>query len=119
MATKKKEHSLLYFKFLNLVAATRQLPGLPEIDAVEDRILAFLARGWYGGERITVVEAMNGMEEISPSTVQRRLKALRSKGMLRLESDEQDNRFKYLEPTDLSIRYFAALGQCIQKAQTA
>lgn len=115
MAT-KKEHSLLYFKFLNLVAAARQLPGVPEIDAVEDRILGFLARSWYQGERITVVEAMNSMPEISPSTVQRRLKVLRQKGMLQVESDEQDNRFKYVEPTDLSIRYFAALGQCIQKA---
>lgn len=117
MVTKKKEHSLLYFKFLNLVAATRQMPGVPEIDAVEDRILAFLARAWYAGERITVVETMNGMSEISPSTVQRRLKALRAKGMLQVEADENDNRFKYVQPTDLSIRYFAALGQCIQKAQ--
>ena len=57
------------------------------------------------------------MPEISPSTVQRRLKALRQKGMLQVENDEQDNRFKYVQPTDLSIRYFAALGQCIQKAQ--
>ena len=113
----KKEHSLLYFKFLNLVAASRQLPGVPEIDAVEDRILGFLARAWYQGERITVVEAMHGMEEISPSTVQRRLKALRVKGLLRVENDEQDNRLKYVQPTDLSMRYFAALGQCMRKAQ--
>ncbi len=113
----KKEHSALYFKFLNLVAASRQLPGVPEIDAVEDRILAFLARSWYVGQRITVVEAMHGMAEISPSTVQRRLKALRAKGMLQVESDEHDNRFKYVEPTDLSLKYFSALGQCIQKAQ--
>ena len=116
MAT-KKEQSNLYFKFLNLVAASRQLPGVPEIDAVEDRILAFLARSWYASQRITVVEAMHGMAEISPSTVQRRLKALRAKGMLKVESDEADNRFKYVQPTELSLKYFAALGQCIQKAQ--
>lgn len=113
----KKEHSALYFKFLNLVAASRQLPGVPEIDAVEDRILGFLARAWSAGQRITVVEAMHGMAEISPSTVQRRLKALRTKGLLKLESDINDNRFKYVQPTDLSLRYFAALGQCIVKAQ--
>jgi DNA-binding MarR family transcriptional regulator len=114
----KKEHSALYFKFLNLVAASRQLPGLPEIDAVEDRILAFLARAWSVGQRITVVEAMHGMTDISPSTVQRRLKAMRVKGLLQVESDVNDNRFKYVQPTDLSLRYFATLGQCIQKAQT-
>ncbi len=118
MSSSKKESSLLYFKFLNLVAATRRLPGIPEIDAVEDRILAFLARSWYAGERISVVEAMNGMPEISPSTVQRRLKALRFKGLLQVENDQQDNRLKYVQPTDLSMRYFAALGQCMRKAQT-
>ncbi len=119
MPLSKKESSLLYFKFLNLVAATRRLPGIPEIDAVEDRILAFLARSWYSGDRISVVEAMNGMPEISPSTVQRRLKALRVKGLLRVENDEQDNRLKYVQPTDLSMRYFAALGQCMRKAQAS
>ncbi len=117
MPFSKKESSLLYCKFVNLVAATRRLPGIPEIDAVEDRILAFLARSWYAGDRISVVEAMHGMPEISPSTVQRRLKALRSKGLLRVENDEQDNRLKYVQPTDLSMRYFAALGQCMRKAQ--
>ena len=119
MPSSKKESSLLYFKFLNLVAATRRLPGIPEIDAVEDRILAFLARSWYAGDRISVVEAMHGMPEISPSTVQRRLKALRVKGLLRVENDEQDNRLKYVQPTDLSMRYFAALGQCMRKAQAS
>ena len=117
MASTKKENSLLYFKFLNLVAAARRLPGVPEIDAVEDRILAFLARSWHAGDRISVVEAMNGMPEISPSTVQRRLKALRVKGLLRMDSDPQDSRLKYVQPTPLSMRYFAALGQCMQKAQ--
>lgn len=118
MPSRKKESSLLYIKFLNLVTAARRLPGVPEIDAVEDRILAFLARSWYAGEPISVVEAMHGMPEISPSTVQRRLKALRFKGLLRVESDAQDNRLKYVQPTDLSMRYFAALGQCMQKAQS-
>jgi DNA-binding MarR family transcriptional regulator len=117
MASTKKENSLLYFKFLNLVAAARRLPGVPEIDTVEDRILAFLARSWYAGDRISVVEAMNGVPEISPSTVQRRLKALRVKGLLRMESDAQDSRLKYVQPTPLSMRYFASLGQCMQKAQ--
>lgn len=119
MPPTQKESSQLYFKFLNLVAATRRLPGVPEIDAVEDRILAFLACSWYAGELISVVEAMHGLPEISPSTVQRRLKALRSKGLLRVENDEQDNRLKYVRPTDLSMRYFASLGQCMRKAQAS
>ncbi len=113
----KKTLPLAYVKFLNLVQAVRQLPGLPEIDLVEDQILGFLARAWYAGQKVTVVEAMNSLPDLSPSTVQRRLKSLRAKGMLALQADEFDSRYKYIESTDLTTRYFAALGQCIQKAQ--
>lgn len=112
----KKALPLAYVKFLNLVDAARQLPGLPEIDAVEDQILGFLARAWYAGHKVTVVEAMNSLPDISPSTVQRRLKSLRAKGMVALQADEFDSRYKYIESTDLTTRYFSALGQCIQKA---
>jgi predicted transcriptional regulator len=113
----KKEHSLTYFKFLNLVEAARQLPGLPAIDIVEDQVLGFFARCWYAGQRVTVVEAMNSLPDLSPSTVQRRLKSLRAKGLVATESDQQDNRYKYIVPTDLAVRYFSALGQCVEKAQ--
>ncbi len=113
----KKEPSLTYFKFLNLVEAVRELPGLPAIDVVEDQILGYFARCWYAGQRVTVVEAMNSLPDLSPSTVQRRLKSLRAKGMVSTESDEHDSRYKYIVATDLSVRYFSALGQCIENAQ--
>lgn len=116
MVTKKKQ-SLTYVRFLNLVEAARQLPGLPTIDVVEDQVLGFFARCWYAGQRVTVVEAMNSLPDLSPSTVQRRLKSLRAKGLLATVSDEQDNRYKYIVPTPLAVRYFAALGQCVEKAQ--
>jgi DNA-binding MarR family transcriptional regulator len=112
-----KEKSLSYVRFLNLVEATRQLPGFPAIDVVEDQILAFFARSWYVGQRVTVVEAMNSLPELSPSTVQRRLKSLRSKKLLATESDEQDSRYKYIVPTELAVQYFAALGQCVEDAK--
>ncbi len=113
----KKALPLAYVKFLNLVEAVRQLPGLPELDVVEERILGFLARSWGAGQRVSVVEAMNSLPELSPSTVQRRLKALRAKGMVALQADEFDSRYKYIETTELANRYFTALGQCIRKAQ--
>lgn len=113
----KKEPSLTYFKFLNLVEAVRTLPGLPEIDVVEDQILGFFARCWYSGQRVTVVEAMNSLPDLSPSTVQRRLKSLRAKGLVATENDDHDNRYKFIVPTDLAVRYFSAMGQCVENAQ--
>jgi DNA-binding MarR family transcriptional regulator len=44
------------------------------------------------------------------------LKTLRLKGMLELEVDEDDNRVKYIIPTDISRRYLSELGQSVLRA---
>ena len=41
-------------------------------------------------------------KEISPSTVHRRLKTLRAKGMIMLVNDTTDSRTKYVMPTPLA-----------------
>ena len=54
--------------------------------------------------------------DASSTTVHRRLKTLRLKGMLELELDEDDNRVKYIVPTDLSREYLNKLGQSVLRA---
>ena len=53
---------------------------------------------------------------MSPSTVHRRLKTLRKKGLLHFDVDAQDNRIKYIVKTDLTDQYFAHLGKCMDTA---
>jgi hypothetical protein len=110
-------HSLCYLKFLNLIEAIRETPTFPALDPVEERLLNLLAATWHGGKRVSVLEAMGLSSEISATTAHRRLKTMRSKGMIALDADKSDTRIKYVVPTDLANAYLATLGQALNKAQ--
>ncbi len=112
-------HSQAYLKFLNLVKAFRDLPTFPMLDAVEQSLLESFAAVWHTGKQITVLEAMHMSKEISPSTVHRRLKTLRAKGMITLVNDSVDSRTKYVMPTTLANQCFDQLGQCMDAARQA
>ena len=116
---KSTHESLNYLKFLNLVQAIRKLPSFPEMDAVEERLLNMLAVAWHVGKKITVLEAMAMLTDISATTAHRRLKTLRKKGMIALNADEADNRIKYVTSTPTAMKYFAKLSECIGKAHSA
>ena len=105
-----------YFRFLNLVEAIRGLPSLPLLDPVEERLLHSLAAMWAGGGEVTVLQAMNSSPGASPSTVHRRLKTLRDKGLITYGERDGDHRVKRIEPTQLTCDYFAALGRCMDQA---
>lgn len=113
------QHSQAYLKFLNLVKAIRDLPTFPALDAVEQSLLDSFAAVWHTGKHITVLEAMHMSKDISPSTVHRRLKTLRAKGMITLVNDDTDSRTKYVVPTPLATQFFDQLGQCMDVARQA
>lgn len=113
------QHSLLYLRFLNLVQAVRQIPTFPSLDSVEEQMLNFFAPLWHASQPVSVVEAMHQLPDVSASTVHRRLKTLQKKGMIAINPYERDNRVKHIQPTDLALRYLAALGECVERAQPA
>ena len=104
-----------YVRFLNLVESLRR--SQPELDPVEERLLNSLARAWGEGRQVSVMEAMEGASDASPATVHRRLKSLQGKGMLSLQSDAQDNRVKYIVPTQATTDYLDALDRCVARAR--
>ena len=118
MSNDPQKHSQIYWKFLQLVQAVRQLPDFPLLDPVEERLLNLFATVWQTEQKITVLQAMGMSSDVSSTTAHRRLKSLRQKGFLTLESDEIDNRIKYVKPTPMAHQYFAQLGQCLDKAQS-
>ena len=105
-----------YLNFLNLVDAVRQLPSYPAMDSTEVRLLNSLAVIWHEGKKISVLEAMNMLADVSPSSVHRRLKTLRAKGFIKLQEDEFDNRIKYIVSTPLAHKYFNKMNECLVKA---
>lgn len=110
------QHSASYLKFIHLTQALRGLPGLPALDPIEERLLNYLAAAWFSNKDATVLETMRTTPDMSPSTVHRRLKTLRKKGLLHFDIDAQDNRIKYIVKTDMADQYFAHLGKCMDNA---
>jgi DNA-binding MarR family transcriptional regulator len=106
----------VYQKFLNLAMAAEKLSELPLLEPIEKRMLGLLSAYWSDKKPITVVEAMNMTEELSPSTIFRYLKKLREKGYIELVVDELDNRVKYVSPTKQTDKYFAKLGKLMTEA---
>jgi DNA-binding MarR family transcriptional regulator len=112
--------SRAYLRFLNLMQAVRTLPMFPTIDALEERLLNVLAASWAQDKKITVLTATAMLSDTSATTLHRRLKSMRAKGLIDLQVDTVDFRVKYVVPTALTQRYFSELGACMHKAsQTA
>ena len=111
--------SLEYIKFLHLIQAVNKSPQFPSLDPMEERLLNYFASAWFSGKKMTVLETMNTSPEMSSSTVHRRLKTLRKKGLINLDVDQIHNRIKYIVHTNLTNHYFSHLGQCLAKAVDA
>jgi hypothetical protein len=106
-----------YLKFVNLVQAVRQKDRMFALDPVDERLLSSFATVWGDGRKLTASEASLIVDDVAPRTVQRRVAALIDKGMLRVESDVDDNRIKYFFATDKTDTYFAELGKCLEQAK--
>jgi predicted transcriptional regulator len=109
--------SQTYLKFYNLVQAIRQKDRLFALDPVEERLLNSFALVWAAGRDLTASEASQIVADVAPRTVQRRVVSLVDKGLLRVESDEKDNRIKYFFATDKTTQYFDELNKCLEQSK--
>ena len=108
-----------YLNFLRISDVVRKSTAFPQLDLPEERLLDLLATFWSTGKKITVLKAMQMSSDASSTTVHRRLKTLRIKGMLALDMDEDDNRVKYIISTPLSRDYLSQLGKSVIEAASA
>lgn len=102
-----KKPAALYIKFL-AHNAKRQLSNV--LDPVEQRVIETFAYSWHEKQQIPVVDAMHNVPGLSPSTVHRRLKTLRAKGMLTLVPDAVDTRIKYVHPGPELLKHLDHVG---------
>jgi DNA-binding MarR family transcriptional regulator len=105
----------IYLRFLQLTEALRGLPSLPELDPLEERILALVARARQDSQRLSVRDMMAKDELGSPATVHNRLKSMREKGWIML-SDTEDSRRKQVDLTQAALLHFDKLSQCMLNA---
>ncbi|KXW55153.1 MarR family winged helix-turn-helix transcriptional regulator [Ferrovum sp. PN-J185] len=109
--------SSTYLKFVNLVNSLKDLPTFPQMDALETRLIHVLASAWQQDTKVSILDAINMIPDISYSTVHGRIKDLKDKGMIGVEIDAHDKRIKYIIPTKKTNFYFEKMGECLIKAQ--
>jgi len=112
---KKTRPADIYLRFLQLTEALRGLPSLPELDPLEERILALIARAGQTEQRLSVRDVMGATELGAPATVHNRLKSMREKGWIML-ADTEDTRRKRIELTQAALLHFDRLSQCMVRA---
>ena len=107
-------------RYVNFLECLRQLelkPNSPKLEVDEQVIFNALAVLWSQGEPVTVLQAMKLPVGMSPTTIHRKLKSLRKKGVIGLEEQEADNRIKHVVPTDLARGYLVELNRCVVVAR--
>jgi DNA-binding MarR family transcriptional regulator len=112
---KKTRPADIYLRFLQLTEALRGLPSLPNLDPLEERILAMVARAQQDQQRLSVRDMMGRSELAAPATVHTRLKSMRKKGWIML-TDTEDPRRKQIELTQAALLHFDRLSQCMISA---
>ena len=105
----------LYLRFLQLAEAIRDLPALPALDPLEERLLTLVARTSQEKERLCVRDMMAKEEFGSPATIHGRLKSMREKGWIML-TDTTDARRKQIDLTQAALQHFDKLSRCMVKA---
>ena len=109
------KHANAYQIFLNLCHAIDELTGLPKLTPDEKFIIKIMNNYWVNNKPITVVQAMSAVGTQSTSTVFRNLKKIRQKGYIQLVVDDEDNRIKYIQPTEQVMKYFHEHGKLLIK----
>ena len=95
-------------KYTNIALAT-SVTMHNVLDPVEQRVVEHLASVWSAGLEVPVLDVMLSIPSLSPSTIHRRLKALRSRDLLTLVPHEKDSRIKFVTPTETLLRAFGAV----------
>lgn len=105
MKTNNGADAPIFVRLLNLLNAIRGMSPFSDLSADEEQLLGQLVLRWQRDEPFTVGDLMHGSDRTSPSTMYRRLIALRDKGLANLRVDDGDRRVKFIEPTALAHEY--------------
>ena len=68
------------------------------------------------GNTLTVTDAMALSTVASPATIHRRIEILKKAGLIQVLQTEQNQKVKFLVPTQTSIDYFDKLGKLMASA---
>ena len=114
----KPKSTSAYLRFLHLAKAIKEVPLLPNLEPIEEKILEIVAYAHVMKARLSVKDLMYKLELGSPAMLHGRLQSMREKGWIALAPTE-DARRKQLELTPASLQYFEKLSKLMSKAVKA
>ncbi len=114
----KTKSTSAYLRFLHLAQAIKEVPLLPGLEPIEEKILEIVADAHLMKARLSVKDLMNKSELGSPAMLHGRLQSMREKGWIALAPTE-DARRKQLKLTPASLQHFEKLSKLMSKAVKA
>ena len=99
-------------KYLNFSETRQQIQKNYGVVDKEWQILRIITKTHICNDPPIRVRNLIDLSDIaSPATIHKSMKALISKGLVKLIADESDGRIKYLEPTSRAIKLFNEIGK--------
>jgi hypothetical protein len=114
----KSKSTSAYLRFIHLAKAIKEVPLLPGLEPIEEKILEIIADAHVTKARLSVKDLMNKSELGSPAMLHGRLQSMREKGWIMMAQTE-DARRKQLELTSASLLHFEKLSKIMSKAVKA
>jgi len=110
----------IYLRYLVLAEALRKSNiDLSGIDDVGKKLLETIAIRSAQGQPLVVTQTMELSDIASPATIHRRIGILLKAGLIQVKQTEQNQKIKFLVPTQMSIDYFDKLGKLMTSAMRA
>lgn len=107
----------IYLRYLVLAEALRKSSiDLSGIDDVGKKLLEIIAIRSAQGQPLLVTQTMELSDIASPATIHRRIAVLLKAGLIQVMQTEQNQKIKFLVPTQMSIDYFDKLGKLMTSA---
>jgi DNA-binding Lrp family transcriptional regulator len=107
----------IYLRYLVLAETLRKSNiDLSDIDEIEKKLLETIAIKSAQGQPMVVTQTMELSDIASPATIHRRIEILKKAGLIKVFQTEQNQKIKYLVPTQTSIDYFEKLGKLMASA---
>lgn len=97
-----------YLEFLIALYQAKNAHGdLMLLASTDQRFLEFIAVQWALNKPLSMMQILRSREVLflGPSTISRKVEALREAGWIRATADASDRRIKWLEPTDQALAY--------------
>jgi hypothetical protein len=108
--------STAFIRFLNLVDSLDRMNPGKTLDEVERELLGYVLRSTNEGQSLLVGDLLRLDKIGSQATLHGRVKNLSALGYIKLVTDKEDGRRKFVTPTKMAFKYGEFMSKCLEDA---